>query len=777
MKKKIILTALVLAVIGIIIASCAGGGEAKSSQPENVQVTTVDLHEPRTVLLTGSAVNVDSPDGQRQAVGGADGNIKVLDSQSGRVLHVFYAGGSIEFVRWSADGRYIHSNIAAHTALAEGYSREMYWDTQTGIGVSRTSVTDFQSSRSGASAKYLLPSSAAGEFLAWNSDGSRLVVGTGRRLFKENRAIIWDMASAAVTKTFTAEFRNPAEEMVFANTIHSDLAARMRSIAFAPDGNNVTMAMIGGVRTFNPDTGRTTSLVEGSVRINATTASYWSDVSTVYDGNETKFMYSPDGRTMLVMSGDEPSSRVYNVDVSWDVTRAVDLRPWGGTGIRDVTSIERAEPHRAPYNMRITLWDIAGSRQLYLLKEYDVYTMSSNAKTPLETFDLFRDAAFSPDGRTIAACGIKNVRIWDTSNGRVLRDFKLNDGYEIDRENVRIFEPDRSSSSLSFSRDGSLLAVGSYYDDIVLFNMRTNTELKQLSGIKKFIALVAVTPDNKQVMALSTDGLLMVWDIESGDIVKSLQIGAVTGINAFNTAFSPDRTRVALRASDTTVQVWDIASGEYATLAFYYPDLWVAAASSGYGWNASESGQSFIALVSEDGSAQNVSRGENNPGTLSAILTGRTDGLFDADKSRYAPVQQMVTIAASSSRNSAVYQPIQDGRYSNLSNEELKVYVFGSYACELRYIEVEDGIFSICLTTAGNIALADIFDQKYKQIRLTNLDTGIKYTPTGRRPEDMYSRFGRVFIDFSGVEGRRFSLTIPTKENHTFSEFVLGARD
>ena len=172
--------------------------------------------------------------------------------------------------------------------------------------------------------------------------------------------------------------------------------------------------------------------------------------------------------------------------------------------------------------------------------------------------------------------------------------------------------------------------------------MRTNTELKQIEGIEKNIALVAITPDNKQVMALSTDGLLMVWDIESGAIVKSQQTGPAANISAINTAFSPDRTRIAIRASDTTVQVWDISSGTYAVLAFYNPDLWVAAASSGKGWNASENGQRFIAFVNEDGSAQPVSRTENNPGTLTAILTGKTAGIFDADKSKYAPVQQMV---------------------------------------------------------------------------------------------------------------------------------------
>jgi len=92
MKKTVINSAILIALLGAIFAACgssgSSAGSAASAVPAEVLVTTVDAQEPRAVFLTGGPVS-SSPDDKRYAVGVKYGNIIVFDKESGNPLQVF----------------------------------------------------------------------------------------------------------------------------------------------------------------------------------------------------------------------------------------------------------------------------------------------------------------------------------------------------------------------------------------------------------------------------------------------------------------------------------------------------------------------------------------------------------------------------------------------------------------------------------------------------------------------------------------------------------------
>jgi WD40 repeat protein len=69
---------------------------------------------------------------------------------------------------------------------------------------------------------------------------------------------------------------------------------------------------------------------------------------------------------------------------------------------------------------------------------------------------------------------------------------------------------------------------------------------------------VAVTPDGRRVLSGSSDNTLRVWDVASGQTLKTLQ-GHNGGVNAV--AITPDGRCVVSEARDKTLRVWDLESG------------------------------------------------------------------------------------------------------------------------------------------------------------------------------------------------------------------------
>jgi WD40 repeat protein len=70
---------------------------------------------------------------------------------------------------------------------------------------------------------------------------------------------------------------------------------------------------------------------------------------------------------------------------------------------------------------------------------------------------------------------------------------------------------------------------------------------------------VAVTPDGKRAVSASWDQTLVVWDLENGQEVRTLQ-GHRDWVNAV--AVTLDGRRAVSASADSTLKVWDLSSGQ-----------------------------------------------------------------------------------------------------------------------------------------------------------------------------------------------------------------------
>ncbi len=193
--------------------------------------------------------------------------------------------------------------------------------------------------------------------------------------------------------------------------------------------------------------------------------------------------------------------------------------------------------------------------------------------------------AFSPITETLACVdGWQDVRLWDTRTGEQLFFFDVNIHSGTDR-------------IMSFSPDGTLLAIGGrYFDPTHVWNVETREKLITLNERSMNIAF---SPDNTMLACQSYEGIslfeitpkgeilpinflnakggddfllfaptgnilltfddrddkLYLWDIDSGGQLLSITLGHTARIETF--VFSHDGQTLASAGEDGTVLLWD----------------------------------------------------------------------------------------------------------------------------------------------------------------------------------------------------------------------------
>lgn len=167
-----------------------------------------------------------------------------------------------------------------------------------------------------------------------------------------------------------------------------------------------------------------------------------------------------------------------------------------------------------------------------------------------------RDAAWSPDGETLAAA--TSIGVW------------LYDPDDLDAAPRLLDAATESVAALAYSADGHLLAIGG--KTIQLWDVEANQLLRTLPADGSVLSL-AFSPDGTMLVSSNQFGAqrysVSLWDVETGAETQALGHSVVDSLT-----FSPDGALiagVALGDGGFALMLWDADSGENVFLQGFSP--------------------------------------------------------------------------------------------------------------------------------------------------------------------------------------------------------------
>lgn len=164
--------------------------------------------------------------------------------------------------------------------------------------------------------------------------------------------------------------------------------------------------------------------------------------------------------------------------------------------------------------------------------------------------DMVYDVALLPDGvRLVSASGSPSpavpsqdtsLRLWDIASGR-----------QIAHQPV----PAPVIFQVAASPDGRLLLANN-----LLFEATTLAPLGQLEGHAEgaWVTAVDISPDSMRALTASTDGMLMLWDLDTRRLLCQIEPGIAGGL--WSAAFSADGQATLTESAEGVIGLWDLSS-------------------------------------------------------------------------------------------------------------------------------------------------------------------------------------------------------------------------
>ncbi|KAJ9470021.1 Suppressor of mec-8 and unc-52 protein-like protein 1 [Diplonema papillatum] len=166
-------------------------------------------------------------------------------------------------------------------------------------------------------------------------------------------------------------------------------------------------------------------------------------------------------------------------------------------------------------------------------------------------------AAFSPDGSFFfTGCIDGFIECWDVDSGKLRKDLP----YQKEEDSPFLMH-EVAVLCLAFSLDSTMMASGSQDGMVMVWNVQSGQCLKKFDRAhQKGVTSVAFAKDGSQILTGSFDATARIHGLRSGKIGIKEYRGHKSYVN--DVCFSSDGLRILTASSDGTCRIWDTKSME-----------------------------------------------------------------------------------------------------------------------------------------------------------------------------------------------------------------------
>lgn len=564
-----------------------------------------------------------SPDGQKLASGGFDNTIRLWDAKSGTFIRSFEGHtGGIFSAAFAPDGRTLASagfdktiklwnvelgreikSLAGHTevifsvefspdgkTLASGSldNSIKLWDTSTGLHRTLNAHTkEVWSVTFSPDGKTLASGSPDGTIKLWD-----VVTGNQTKSFEVHTAILYSVVFSPDGKTLASSGANNTVKLWDIATgqqlkSFEGHTSYVKSIAFSKDGqtllsgssdNTIRLWNVTTGQLIRPLTSRTTHVLSVAVSPNAkrlATVTFNNAIKlwNVENGQQVKSLeygargvnnintiaFAPDSKTLASGHRDE-TIRLWDVETG-QLLKVLEAGATGEAarkssdpGMAESTAISLT----GKWNMVVEAQSLSIPVTLELIQSGEEFS---------GTFSSYAGGGTIPTGK-VTGNRISGIAKVEAQGQKV--ELKLEGAIDRDQLSGSLsgigltgisFKANKTLGiySVAYSPDGKILASGSDDNTIKLWDIETGQPLKSLVGHVKGVTVVVFSPDGKALASGSKDSAVKLWDLSTGKQIRSLA-GHASEIASI--AFAPDGTTLASAGFDHTIKLWNVETGQ-----------------------------------------------------------------------------------------------------------------------------------------------------------------------------------------------------------------------
>jgi len=160
--------------------------------------------------------------------------------------------------------------------------------------------------------------------------------------------------------------------------------------------------------------------------------------------------------------------------------------------------------------------------------------------------------AFSPDGKTVAGGRPDSaIGLYGARTGKLQRRLPAGSGNIL---------------SVAFSADGEMLASGSLesekvrsYGAVKIWDMRLGAVQQKLNAHREEATFVTFSPAGGVLASGGLDDTVKLWNVRTGELMRTLKIAVPKWSGVLQCAFSPDGKMLASGSQDGKVRLWDVS--------------------------------------------------------------------------------------------------------------------------------------------------------------------------------------------------------------------------